>query len=168
MVIYLLNQSQRLCWFCLGSCSYWTTVYTWSANIERLWRPQDEQIRQPGVKVQVGSVFWAVCSILVCTPCTVHASKSLCFAAVSSTCVGRPHLRAPASPLVTAVVLDFSAQLCGSLMQLSTRRDSTSAPTRTWRLKMAKLPQPLMCLSEVKLFLSLFTMSWFEAVMDNL
>lgn len=152
MVIYLLNQSQHLCWLCIGSCSYWTAVYTWSANIERLWRPQDEQIRQPGVNVQVGSVFSAVCFILVCTPCTVHTSKNLCFAAVGSTCVGRPRLRAPASPLVTAAGLDSSAQLCGSLMQLSMRQDSTSAPTRTWRLKMAKLQQLLMCLSGVNSF----------------
>lgn len=97
----------------------------------------------------------------------MHASISLCLAAVGSTCVGRPRLRAPACPLATAAGLDSSAQPCGSLMQLSTRRDSTSAPTRTWKLKRAKLQQPPMCLSRVELFLSLFAMSWLDFVMDT-
>lgn len=35
------------------SCSHWTALYAWSADAEPIWRPKDEQIRQPGADVQV-------------------------------------------------------------------------------------------------------------------
>lgn len=71
-------------WLCVGSCSHWTTLQSWSTDAERLWRPQDEQIRQPGVNVQVGSVSWAV--LFSSARWKVPSKKSLF-------CSGRQHLR---------------------------------------------------------------------------
>lgn len=158
-IVFALNLSIWLT--CVDSCSHWTAVYAWSTNAEHLWRPQDEQIWQPGANMQVciNIPHWIrpISSPLRTAVflCNLYNSLLLDPAEVGSTWGGRPLRRAPASPPATAVDQDSSARRCRSPTPLSMKLDSTSAPTETSTSKMARLQQPLMCSSTVNLRITL-------------
>lgn len=144
LFVFVVSLCSDLLTCFVGSFSHWTAVYAWSTNTEHLWHTQDEQIWQPWTHMQV-----CKCTLMHCIhPLThthtvqkqiIHNYLSPDPTEVASTWGGQLLLQALASPPVTAVDQDCSAQDWRSTMQLPMKLDSIAAPTETLKLKMARL-----------------------------